>query len=115
SSVFAGYMGELWPLITYLIDVFNDAKEYGSILEVKPIDFEAVEKKIEEIKSQESSDLFELQYRNILLEKLPPLIKQAKIMSQKYDVVCTNPPYIGLRNLNDNLATYVMKEYPISK
>jgi len=81
--------------VEYLIEVFHDAKEYGSILEVKKIDFDALEKRIEEIRSNVPEDLFELQYREVILEKIPPLIQQAKIMSQKYDVVCTNPPYMG--------------------
>lgn len=79
----------------YLINVFNDAKEYGSILEVKEIDFDAIERKLEEIRNGDTTDLFELQYKNVILEKIPLLVKQAKIMSKKFDVVCTNPPYMG--------------------
>jgi hypothetical protein len=86
--------------VEYLIEVFHDAKEYGSILEVKKIDFDALEKRIEEIRSNVPEDLFELQYREVILEKIPPLIQQAKIMSQKYDVVCTNPPYMGRKGMN---------------
>jgi hypothetical protein len=73
--------------VEYLIEVFHDAKEYGSILDVKKIDFDALEKRIEEIRNNVPEDLFELQYREVILEKIPPLIQQAKIMSQKYDVV----------------------------
>ncbi|MGB4146898.1 MAG: BREX-1 system adenine-specific DNA-methyltransferase PglX, partial [Acetomicrobium sp.] len=97
--------------VEYLIEVFHDAKEYGSILEVKEIVFEALEKRIEEIRSNVPEDLFELQYREIILEKIPPLIQQAKIMSQKYDVVCTNPPYMGNRGINDRLKKYISDKF----
>lgn len=101
--------------IKYLIDVFHDAKEYGSILDVKPIDFEEIKKRLEEIKTGETLNIFELQQRNIILEKIPPLVKQARIMSQKYDVVCTNPPYMGRKGMNNKLSSYLDKFYPNSK
>jgi 5'-deoxynucleotidase YfbR-like HD superfamily hydrolase len=97
--------------VEYLIEVFHDAKEYGSILDVKKIDFDALEKRIEEIRSNVPEDLFELQYREVILEKIPPLIQQAKIMSQKYDVVCTNPPYMGNKGINDRLKKYISDKF----
>ncbi|MGL5821678.1 MAG: hypothetical protein ACRCYE_08620 [Sarcina sp.] len=36
-------------------------------------------------------------YRKILLEKLPTLIKQGMVMSDKYEVCVTNPPYMKKR------------------
>jgi type II restriction/modification system DNA methylase subunit YeeA len=101
--------------VEYLIEVFHDAKEYGSILDVKKIDFDALEKRIEEIRSNVPEDLFELQYREIILEKIPPLIQQAKIMSQKYDVVCTNPPYMGNGGMNGKLKEFISKNYNTCK
>jgi hypothetical protein len=99
--------------VEYLIDVFHDAKEYGSILEVKEIDFDALEQRVEEIRKTAPEDIFEYMYldREVILEKLPPLIKQGRIMSQKYDVVCTNPPYMGRRNMNSKLANKLEKNY----
>lgn len=101
--------------IEYLIEVFGDAKEYGSILDVKSIDFDTVEKRVEEIRNGETVDLFEYKYRKIILENLPNLIKQARIISQKYDVVCTNPPYMGNRGMSTKLLDYLKKNYPDSK
>ncbi|MGB4639318.1 MAG: BREX-1 system adenine-specific DNA-methyltransferase PglX, partial [Caldicoprobacterales bacterium] len=97
--------------VEYLIEVFTDAKEYGSILDVKKIDFDAIERRIEEIRNDETVDLFDLQYKEIILEKLPLLIKQGKIMSEKYDVVCANPPYSGFRKLNDKLKSFIEFNY----
>lgn len=102
--------------VEYLIEVFTDAKEYGSILDVKNIDFDAIERRIEEIKNGETLDLFELQYKEVILEKLSPLVKQGRIMSGKYDVVCTNPPYMGGRKgMNKELRSFVQKYYESSK
>jgi hypothetical protein len=101
--------------VEYLINVFHDAKEYGSILEVKPIDFDAIERRLEEIRNGGTQDLFEYQYRNIILEKIPALVKQTRIMSQKYDVVCTNPPYMGNGGMNLILSEYLKQHYPNTK
>ncbi len=99
----------------YLLEVFYNAKEYGSILEVKEIDFEALEQRIEEIKSNVPKDMVELRYRDVILEEIPPLIQQAKVMSQKYDVVCTNPPYMGRRSMNPKLIKYLDENFKDSK
>lgn len=99
----------------YLIEVFLDAKEYGSILDVKEIDFDTIERRIEEIKAEGAFDFFAMQYRNLILENVVPLVKQAKIMAQKYDVVVTNPPYMGGSGMGLKLAEYVKKNYSDSK
>jgi len=96
--------------VEYLVEVFKDAKEYGSILEVKPVDFDAIEKRLEEFKN-ETGDLYEYQYRNVILEKIPALVKQARIMSQKYDVVVTNPPYMGNKGINSKLKNYISEKF----
>ncbi|WP_352404439.1 BREX-1 system adenine-specific DNA-methyltransferase PglX, partial [Sporanaerobacter acetigenes] len=108
--------GDLWSPETTkdvkcLIEVFHDAKEYGSILDVKNIDFDAIERRLEEIRNGDTIDLFQLQYREVILENLPPLVKQGRIMSDKYDVVCTNPPYMGRNNLNNKLRKFVDLNY----
>lgn len=101
--------------VEYLINVFNDAKEYGSILEVKEIDFDKIEGRVEEIKNGYTSDIFEWQYKNVILEKIPALIKQAKAISQKYDIVSTNPPYMGLKGMSEKLKNHLEKKFKKSK
>lgn len=108
--------GDLWSPETTkdvkcLIEVFHDAKEYGSILDVKNIDFDTIERRLEEIRNGDTIDLFQLQYREVILENLPPLVKQGRIMSDKYDVVCTNPPYMGSGGMNKRLKKYINKNY----
>ena len=40
---------------------------------------------------------------------------QARMLVQKYDVVVTNPPYMGSSGMNAKLSDYVKKFYPDSK
>ncbi|MBZ4688749.1 MAG: restriction endonuclease, partial [Clostridiales bacterium] len=112
---FAGEDEKLREDFKYLIEVFRDAKEYGSILEIKEIDFDALVRRVKEIRAQGTTDLFESGYKNVILENVPGLIKQGRIMSGKYDVVCTNPPYMGFGSMNKGLKTYIAKHFSISK
>lgn len=48
-------------------------------------------------------------------ENLRKLAAQAKIMARKYDVVVTNPPYMGSSGMGAKLAEFVKKQYPDSK
>ena len=49
------------------------------------------------------------------VDALSPLVDAAEMLLQKYDVVATNPPYMGASNMNAVLAAFVKKEYPDSK
>ena len=47
--------------------------------------------------------------------QLEHLMLLHKILSQKYDIVCTNPPYMGGSGMNAVLSDYVKKNFPDSK
>lgn len=100
--------------VEYLNKVFTDAKEYGSILEVKTIDFERLENRLVEIDS-EIADLFNKETRSRLINILPSLIKQGKIMCRKYSICITNPPYLAIGNMNDIMNSFVSNVYKDSK
>lgn len=104
---------ELRSAIEYLCEVFIDAKEYGSILEVKKINFDILKDRLFELECE--NDLVFGDYRGILLEKLPVIIKQAQIISGKYEVCVTNPPYMGNGGMNENLQKYAKEYYPNTK
>ncbi|MGG0236535.1 BREX-1 system adenine-specific DNA-methyltransferase PglX [Bacillus tropicus] len=102
--------------VEYLIGVFKDAKEYGAILDVKAIDFEALEIRMEEIKENEDTgNLFYHKYRELLMEIMSSIINQSKIMNKKYYIVVTNPPYMGRRSMNPYVKKYIDSEFPNSK
>ncbi|MBB6698545.1 BREX-1 system adenine-specific DNA-methyltransferase PglX [Clostridium algidicarnis] len=104
---------ELRNAMEDLCEIFTDAKEYGSILEVKRINFEVLKDRLYELECE-----YELTFadnRKILLEKLPVIIKQAEIMSKKYEVMGTNPPYVGSKGMSNSLKKYIEKKYPNSK
>lgn len=99
-----------------LIDNFEDASEYGSILKLEKLDIEELKKELEQLKAIHgergqlslTTDVGDFISDYELLEKL---ITQQKIMSDKYDVVITNPPYMGSKGFDKKLKTFVEKNY----
>ena len=56
-----------------------------------------------------------MENKRIACEKILPLVNQAQALSQKYDVVCTNPPYMGGSGMNSVLSEYVKRCYSEAK
>ncbi|MRN24715.1 BREX-1 system adenine-specific DNA-methyltransferase PglX [Romboutsia ilealis] len=100
--------------IEYLVEVFTDAKEYGSILEVKEVDFDRIERRLKEIE-EGIADLFNKENRGRIIDIVPSIVKQGKIMSKKYNVMCTNPPYMGSSSMDIELKKYLDKNFKKSK
>lgn len=97
-----------------LLNTLNDAKEYGSLLNMEDYDWELLEKFVEntDTESQISFDTYGL---DETAEQLKRLIRIGKVMAQKYEIVATNPPYAGTSNLSVKVNTFVKKKYPDSK
>ena len=101
-------------MIDYILDIFIDAKEYGSILQVKKMNYDNLLEVIES-KSKMELNIIEMQEMKEIQEKFIPLVKQANLLSQKYTVVVTNPPYMGNRGMSEKLAQYVQDYYKDTK
>lgn len=113
-----GYCGPEEPTARTLWDTFRNAKEYGSILQPKVTleELDKLEARLQEadrMAGYGSLGVQGLTYQ--LLDVMYPLIDQARMLVQKYDVVVTNPPYMGGSGMNAKLSDYVKKYYPDSK
>ena len=95
--------------IESIITEMRDAKEYGSILNITPVDFAGLYARFDEIRNDISL------LRKAALAELLPLVKCAELLAQKYDVVVTNPPYMGASGMGAKLAEYVKVNYPNAK
>ena len=93
-----------------LINTFKDAREYGSILNVDECDWELVEKFVEDLDAdgQISFENFESDETQ---EQLRKLVRVARNLGQKYNVVVTNPPYLGNSRFSPILDKYVKDNY----
>lgn len=82
-----------------------DAKEYGSILTITPQDWDALYARFDEVADESSF------HRESIRKKLLPLVRVAQTLAQKYDVVVTNPPYMGASNMNPKLNEFIKQNY----
>ena len=113
-----GRLGKQESTARALLDGFKNAKEYGSILQPKVTlaELDALQEQLREVDG--ASDMGSLTDQLVagqLLRVLCPLVEQARMLVQKYDVVVTNPPYMGGSGMNARLSDYVKKYYPDSK
>ena len=92
-----------------IVKELHDAKEYGSILTVTPQDWAALYDRFAEITEDINMS------RDTALREVLPLVQVAEALAQKYDVVVTNPPYMGASGMSMKLSDYVKKNYPDSK
>jgi hypothetical protein len=104
---------ELENDLEYLLSTFEDAKEYGSILEVESVNFDALKQRLRELEDEDN--LMFGDYRKMLLDKLPVLIKQAEIMCSKYLGCVTNPPYMGNSGMGSKLIKFVKENFQNTK
>ena len=107
-----------------IIEDFEDAKEYGSILKLKSIDKEILEKEFNLLKESFNNNKQETLIFNedemIIdinkeLELIESLIRQHITLVNQYETVVTNPPYMGGKGFSPKLKTYVEKNYKDSK
>ena len=106
--------GDLESKARELLDNMKDAKDLGSIIRVKLTVEELTElkNKAKEIESSFYDNFFDKARQSGIATEFIPLIEQAIILAQKYEVVATNPPYLNKfdktlkKFVNDNYSEY---------
>ena len=101
-----------------LIRDLTDAKEYGSILNlsVTTEELKALRNRLDDIdRMSDMGNLLDMAQSDEITRQMYPLVELAEVMVQKYDVVVTNPPYMGSGGMSGKLSDYVKADYPNSK
>ena len=101
--------------LNYLLDAFIDAKEYGSILRLEKRDYVGLLQAWNLTASQTTENFNLTLWFAAVEHEIPKLIEQAIILTQGYDVVVTNPPYMAVSNAGAKVNDYVKKNFPDSK
>ena len=97
-----------------LLDSLYDAKEYGSILSVENYNWELLRLFMDSIDDAGQGSLFGfMAYQSKPL--LDKLINIGEVLSNTYDAVVTNPPYMNSSGMNSLVSKYVKKNYKNSK
>ena len=102
-----------------VVEDFEDAKEYGSILKLETIDKETLEKEFnllkETLDNEQGTLIFNEDELDINIEEdlelIESLIAQHTALTNKYEAVVTNPPYMGNSRMNTVLKKYIETNY----
>lgn len=94
----------------YLVEAYKDAQEIGTLQTIEKKDYKEFVEYLNNVESSAGQiDLFSTAWLNDTLPQMVQLAKQAEIMSNKYAVVCTNPPYMN--KLEGQLKKFVVDNY----
>lgn len=97
-----------------LLDTLVDAKEYGSILQVENCNWDLLRHFVDDANTSGQISINTL-YLDDTQIRLKNLVEIGQCLAQKYDVVVTNPPYMGSGNMDSKLSEFMKKHYPDSK
>ena len=99
-----------------LLDELRDAKEYGSILTVTPCDWDLLRRfAVPRTEDEGGQQLLGIHGEQIAAPLLQRLINIGEALSQQYDVVVTNPPYMGASGMNARLSQYIKDHFHDTK
>lgn len=93
-----------------IVNTFIDAKEYGSILDVPAKDYDYAMSVIDDFEKQGVID-FDTKIFLDNIDVIRSLVGQAKVMSQKYDIAVTNPPYMNASLMPAKLKQFINSEF----
>lgn len=102
---FCNNNSELMAAMNDITSEMKDAKDYGSLTHVSKQNWTILYERFSEILDDINI------YREVALRQLLPLVQVAEILSCKYHVVITNPPYLGGGGMNETLAEFARDNY----
>lgn len=101
--------------IEKLADAFRYAKTIGSLLKIKHMNWERIAETLDLLENKVVYNIFNERLNSVGVRLIKKLVKQAQILSDKYDVMITNPPYIGISSMEEPVREYANTFYPNSK
>lgn len=111
-------MGDCRQLTERVISENLFAEEYGSVLSISlsVSELKKIENQLKKLNSNtENVNIIDIADLDELNNYLYPVIKQSKILAQKYEVTVTNPPYLSGSAVSPKLNDYIKSNYPDSK
>lgn len=95
------------------LQLMKQSQNLGSIMKfnIPPQARQAIASRYKHWTKQSVSNILEQE----LWQRMKPYIEVLLVLTQKYEAVAANPPYMGSGNMNDDLKKYLVVYYPDSK
>ena len=98
--------------IRSLLNLFEHGKTFGSLIRIP----EKLSQRVQEIdNSLNSLSRSDNLFTKKAVELVIPFVQQTKLISQRYDTVVANPPYMGSKGMNTLVKDFAKKQYPDTK
>lgn len=101
--------------IEWLAETFRYGKTIGSLLVVERKNFDSIRLSIDKLENEAVINIFNSNLMTEGIKCLRHLLRQAEVMAAKYDVMITNPPYLGISKIDKTAKEYLVTNYPNSK
>lgn len=100
-------------VLTRAIDLMQQAKNLGSVMQFNVTDAERrfFRQRLNTLQTEARTSLM----AQSLYNKLVPFLQVMQVMTDRYEAVVANPPYMGQKNMNGALKEYVNNHYSLSK
>ena len=97
--------------VATLLELFEDAKTFGSLIQVPP----KLAEKVLEIEQRLNDVLRHGDLTHASAYVLKPLLHQARFLASLYDAVVANPPYMGSKFYINDLKEFIAQNYADAK
>ena len=97
--------------IASLLELFENAKTFGSLIQVPP----KLAARLPEIERRLEAVLKHGDLTHASGHVIAPLVQQAQLLARQYDAVAANPPYMGSSFFNGRLKDYINEVYALGK
>ena len=98
--------------LRWLIDTFEHAKTFGSLIQIGPQPTSNLRKLLSIVQqAMQTGDL----YAQAAAQDVLPLVQQALVLGMQFDAVVANPPYMGSKGMNPALKDYAKATFPDGK
>lgn len=101
--------------VAKLVDTFRYGKTIGSLIRVPELDTAAIERVIHYLEHDVVPTIDNTEFVERGTRRLKVLLAQARVLAAKYDVMITNPPYLGTSSMEPKVKEYAANYYPNSK
>jgi hypothetical protein len=106
---------EQYENLIQIIQYFTHGKDYGSLIKIQEnFEYEQLVEIVQRFGQKQTEGLFVEEFK-LKINQLVNLIIVANLLSNKYEVVVTNPPYMGSSGMDKVLTKFAKKYYSDSK
>ena len=93
-----------------IVSLFEKGKTFGSLITIPDHLVQRMERIGTTVNNKIGKWILQSDVQNLVA-----IVKQARILAEKYDCVVTNPPYMGRKGMNSGLNVFAKDRFPNSK